>query len=952
MVIGRGRGAYYKEKYGRGGRGNSHADNRHESNQSWQERPQSASPRWLNDLPSTLTSLNGQQYGRLKSLHGQYQTQNGMSLYIDYVQSDPFAPPSKIRVRVPQVLAMFPADLYRTPIRALISALHKQGLHVANRGSGWSGGKGGDFDMDKPGQQVLQRTALIINSTFVEARLSFNFPAQGRSIMGRQAAQLLGEMIWTVAEKSLIYQSLDTKALTHHVQSIEDQEALRELVIKNGLVAFVREGAILPRVSGASDLPLPSSTALPFVSPPSLLVEFKLPNMGVIKGMGIPRGVTLITGGGFHGKSTLLKALQMGVYNHIPSDGREFVVTDESSMKIRAEDGRCFTSVNISPFINNLPLGSNTSSFSTPDASGSTSMAASIQEALECGCRALLFDEDSCATNFLIRDNRMTMLVNKEPITPLISKIQSLYKDYKCSSILVIGGCGSYLDVANLVIGMDNYKATDMTARAAEIVKLLPESRETLAYGSVTARSLSLRTLQPIQVEQEEDFDSEAPRNTKSSAKSTKTVTFTGTEIDLSGLEQIAHASQSRGIIEVMLQLKEKDTWFTASSARNYLQQVLTSEEGIDRLRSTQYPIGNIARPRFLDVMGAINRLRGDYLNARAKQGFSWDDFAQLKAKKEELQGGGAFSEKEMLAIHLEKYRQQLDSERAEKLSKAKKKKDKDKDKKKKDKKKKDKKKKSKEKDKGKKRRHKDDSSSDDSSGSDSDGSQHRKRSKKDSEDRQYVNEGSSKRPEDDDRDSGSRSHDILSRDELVEDGELAQGKDLDGDHNTGNNHHDEDNESSSEGKKYCHDDVAETNARDFDNYSPPRSSSRRLSRSASPGYRRRDTRLSVSRSRSPPRSSRQLDHYSPPKARSSKDHYSPPAAVRRTTDHYSPARGRERDIGHRSRERVDHYSPDRSDRRSRSAENEGEKPSDEQSQKEDSERSEKDEFDKPENRD
>ena len=101
--------------------------------------------------------------------------------------------------------------------------------------------------------------------------------------------------------------------------------------------------------------------------------------------MGIRKGITLIVGGGYHGKSTLLKALEAGVYNHIAGDGREFVITDDTAFKLRAEDGRSITGVDISPFIKNLPNKKDTVHFSTEDASGSTSQAANLMEALESG---------------------------------------------------------------------------------------------------------------------------------------------------------------------------------------------------------------------------------------------------------------------------------------------------------------------------------------------------------------------------------------------------------------------------------------------------------------------------------------------------------------------------------------------------------------------------------------
>ncbi len=239
-----------------------------------------------------------------------------------------------------------------------------------------------------------------------------------------------------------------------------------------GLVAFIANGAILPRESGVSEKPL-TQGALPFLAPPSLEIEVELPNQGKIKGLGIKKGITLITGGGFHGKSTLLKALERGIYNHIPGDGREGVVTLESAVKIRAEDGRFIASTDISPFISNLPFNLDTQKFSTPNASGSTSQAANIIEALESKSKLLLLDEDTCATNFMIRDKRMQTLIHKEdePITPFIDRVKELYTSFGVSTILVLGGCGDYLEVADTVIMMKNYKPLDVTLPAKKIIK-------------------------------------------------------------------------------------------------------------------------------------------------------------------------------------------------------------------------------------------------------------------------------------------------------------------------------------------------------------------------------------------------------------------------------------------------------------------------------------------------
>jgi len=255
--------------------------------------------------------------------------------------------------------------------------------------------------VDTPGQTVLERSAVLITPTYIEARFTVALPAAGRSIVSKLAHAALVDMLPQYVHAGLVFSSLDQVALQQHVECVEDATFLRQALPGLGLVAFVADGSVLPRLSGACDRPmvtaLPSGnsgsgdTVVTFVSPATMAVTVALPNRGVVVGMGLREGVTLITGGGFHGKTTLLKAVEQGVYNHIPGDGREFVVTSESAVKIRAEDGRCVHAVDISSFISNLPYGRRTDQFVTEDASGSTSQAANIIEALEAGSKWVWF---------------------------------------------------------------------------------------------------------------------------------------------------------------------------------------------------------------------------------------------------------------------------------------------------------------------------------------------------------------------------------------------------------------------------------------------------------------------------------------------------------------------------------------------------------------------------------
>ncbi|MGC1393827.1 MAG: ABC-ATPase domain-containing protein, partial [Coleofasciculaceae cyanobacterium] len=445
-----------------------------------------------NDLCQQLLQLDARSYKAYKSIQNSYNFPE-FTLIIDRVQGDPFANPSQLRVQIPQSIAGFPNNLYQNHSRAIalgdyiIRAFCQATQKISSRrGSGNSG----LISIISVGQSVIERSAVLINNELLEIRFIVGLPAHGRQIAGRMAAQILCDDLPKIID-SIKYQSLDAAAIKNHVETVEDADWLRQQLEANNLVTFIADGAILPRSSGVDDQPL-DAAAVAFQTPETLRVEFTCPNRGLITGMGIPAGVTLIVGGGYHGKSTLLKAIELGVYNHIPNDGREFVVTQAKAVKIRAEGGRSVASVDISPFINQLPQSS-TIQFSTTNASGSTSQAANIMEALEAGAKLLLVDEDTAANNFMIRDYRMQQLIAKanEPITPFIDKVRQLYNDYGVSTILVMGGSGDYFEVADRVIAMENFQPQDVTEKAkaiaqANIMERTPEGGEN--FGKITSR--------------------------------------------------------------------------------------------------------------------------------------------------------------------------------------------------------------------------------------------------------------------------------------------------------------------------------------------------------------------------------------------------------------------------------------------------------------------------------
>ena len=420
------------------------------------------------ELKTLLERIDHRSYPAYKDIRGRYQFR-GYVLSIDHVQGDPFASPSKVSVEITGKVSGFPEELYgnserRTALQdELLRQFGRQAETAAFKAKG--SGKSGLISVSRPGQEILERSACEINPVNGDLllRLEVGLPANGRTINGREAGKIFFELIPACVQKSLFYRALDSKSLEKNAELADNQAYIRRMLSEKGLCAFVANGAILPRASGISQKPMKG--AVPFKSPESLTVTMNLPYGGGIEGMGIPKGVTLIVGGGYHGKSTLLEALERGVYNHIVGDGREYVITDNTAVKIRAEDGRSIKHVDISMFINDLPNGKDTVRFDTEDASGSTSQAANVIEAMEADSKVFLIDEDTSATNFMIRDELMQSVVSRdsEPITPYIDRLRELYEVYGISSIIVAGSSGSYFHKADHIIQMRRYVPEEIT---------------------------------------------------------------------------------------------------------------------------------------------------------------------------------------------------------------------------------------------------------------------------------------------------------------------------------------------------------------------------------------------------------------------------------------------------------------------------------------------------------
>jgi len=551
--------------------------------------------------------LDGRGYKAYKSLKGSYSFPD-YTLLVDHVQGDPFAAPSRISIQISPERAAFPAKLSSNLIRrialedfiarAIAGAIHR--TVKGNRGIG----KSGDIRIETSGQQVLLRNSLLVRPDFIEARLTVGLPSSGRTILAGEAEAMFFRELPEVVSSGMLYENTEGEDVKRHVDTVEDQDFLRRLLSDKGLVAFIADGSLLPRRSGVDDRPL-GKEAVPFVSPESMAQTFTPPNGGEVRGMAIPQGVSLIVGGGFHGKSTLLRALEHGIYNHIPGDGREKVVTDQTAVKIRAEDGRIISGADISPFIDNLPFGRETKSFSTENASGSTSQAANIVEALDMGAQSLLIDEDTSATNFMIRDARMQALVakEKEPITPLLMRVRGLYEQNGVSSVIVMGGSGDYFGVSDRVIMMDTYGPVDVTEEAHSLAATLEgEQAEKLTPLEIVNKARPDKTLMN---------PARGRRDVKIDARDCRSILYGVHEIDLSRVEQLVDAGQTRA---TGLVIHCYATHFFEASTTLLEGLRLTfdaiEEGGLDIL--SPYKSGDLALPRLHEVAAAINRIRAN----------------------------------------------------------------------------------------------------------------------------------------------------------------------------------------------------------------------------------------------------------------------------------------------------------------------------------------------------
>ena len=561
------------------------------------------------DLRQLLETIDHRGYPAYKETAGAWRFENYV-LGIDHVQGDPFAAPSRLHVEVPASVAGIPPEWFDTREKktAMEDYLLRRFYGKAGKYSfqAKGSGKSGVIAVMRPGQEVLTRSAVELGADgLLIARFEVGFPANGRTINARELIKILYQYLPQCVEQSFVYRNIDEKEAKAAVCLAADQACLRRQMKEQGLVAFVADGAVLPRASGVSDKPM--KQAVSFRSPDSLRVSLELHNGRRIDGMGIRRGITLLVGGGYHGKSTLLKALERGVYSHIAGDGREYVLTDADAVEIRAEDGRSIWHTDISMFIGDLPNKKSTVCFDSEDASGSTSQAANVVEAIEAGASALLIDEDTSATNFMIRDELMQRVIarDKEPITPYIERVQELKESYGISTILVAGSCGAYIDVADTIIQMDSYLPRDITVDAKKLAADYP----------CVAQAQRCREQPCFDRRPERHEDVYYKGRIKLKTQGREGISIGQEMIDLRYVEQLVDSGQLQTLAYVMKYMEESgfNGTRTVQELLNPLYEKM-EKEGFAALcakhgQGSDLP-GNLAMPRREELFACLNRYR------------------------------------------------------------------------------------------------------------------------------------------------------------------------------------------------------------------------------------------------------------------------------------------------------------------------------------------------------
>lgn len=566
----------------------------------------------IQHLSKLLHELDGAAYKHYQVLAGQCFDHQNFRLGFHHIQGSAGAfPASIIHLGLAPPFFKLPEACLANAARKMATAdyLVRQFTKAAqkhtqpNRGTQGSG----SYQPEVLPPQVLERNLVRFSAQEIEIRFRISLPgSRDNRILGHEADEMLThELPRVVAE--LRQMAMGNFDLKNHCDGIEDMLALQSQLNRHGLVAFVADHALLPRQSGRSEAPL-SPKGQRFNTPENLATYIRLPHAGRIRGLGIRKGVNVLVGGGFHGKSTLLNALAKAVYPHIPGDGREQVASHPETAFVCSEEGRAINQVNISGFMGQMPNEHDPRQFSTQNASGSTSQAAAIVEAVLAGAKLLLIDEDSSATNFLIRDQQMRQLVPEDPITPFFDRVQEIYQSYGVSTLIAVGSSSEYLGVADHVLAMRNYQPVQLTDQVSQLKLTQPQQPDQALIIS-DERRLAVNNFNPAY--EAERLDKKIAIRIKPLRLHETLMEYGNQQLDLTPLRALVDAHQVMAIGYALLQAYRhfRDAGMTPTELAHVLNDLIETE-GLQVLsRGAPSPLF-LARPRRLELAGAINRLR------------------------------------------------------------------------------------------------------------------------------------------------------------------------------------------------------------------------------------------------------------------------------------------------------------------------------------------------------
>lgn len=558
-------------------------------------------------LRDKLYTLEGKPYAAYKALEGEYRFDRFV-LYLDYMQADPGGPPSPMRVRVDQAEVRLAPDLWATPVRriALADFLARRWQDAVRKGgrSGRPGGRSAGYVIEAGNQQVLERTACHIAEDFVEIRGGVLLPSEGRRALPKDAQALLLDGLPQIVDMALMaeHPSRSVDVIQRYLDVIEDAEALRAQLPARGLVAFIADGAMLPR-EAASDRPR-LAHVVTFHAPAELRVTLEAPHRGPVTGLGIPRGVTLITGPAFSGRSTLLRTIAAGVYAHLPGDGREYCVTAPDAVAVVREGGRRVEAVPLAPFIRGLPGGEDVRRYRAEHAPDLLSQVAGLMEALELGSTVLLFDEDTTAPALLAADPFRGALMPQtdDPVVPVRDLARALFAEHGVSSIIVGGAAAGFAGVADRIIGMDGFRPVDLTAAAnAAAAARGAGGTGPQGFGGIAQRVPAGESVAPFKT-----------RRVRSEPRGERAVGIGREVLDLAGAEQLVEPGQIRAVGDAIVFAAEKGYVDGTRSLREIVGLIDgdVSERGLAVLSQFQGHPGDYARPRRHEIAAAFNRLR------------------------------------------------------------------------------------------------------------------------------------------------------------------------------------------------------------------------------------------------------------------------------------------------------------------------------------------------------